>query len=42
MVADGQTLIGVAPRLFLLPGAAIIVTVLGLNLFADGLRGRGS
>ena len=40
MVADGQTLIGVAPRLVLLPGACIALTVLGTNLLADALRER--
>ena len=40
MLADGQTLIGVAPRLVLLPGLAIVATVLGLNLAGDALRAR--
>jgi peptide/nickel transport system permease protein len=40
MLADGQTLIGVAPRLVLLPGLAILVTVLGINLAGDALRSR--
>lgn len=40
MLADGQTLIGVAPRLVLLPGLAILVTVLAINLAGDGLRAR--
>ena len=38
MLADAQTLIGLAPRLAIVPGLAIIVTVLGLNLLGDGLR----
>ena len=38
MLAESQTLIGVAPWLALFPGGAIFVTVLGLNLFGDGLR----
>lgn len=40
MLADGQTLIGMAPRLVILPGLAILVTVLGINLAGDGLRAR--
>lgn len=40
MLAEGQTLIGVAPRLVLLPGLAILLTVLGINLAGDGLRQR--
>jgi peptide/nickel transport system permease protein len=40
MLADGQTLIGVAPRLVLLPGFAILLTVLGINLAGDALRAR--
>jgi peptide/nickel transport system permease protein len=40
MLADGQTLIGVAPRLVLLPGLAILLTVLGINLAGDALRTR--
>lgn len=38
MVADAQTLIGVAPRLALLPGLAIMLTVLGVTLLADALH----
>jgi len=40
MLADGQTLIGVAPGLVVLPGLAILLTVLGINLAGDGLRAR--
>jgi peptide/nickel transport system permease protein len=40
MLADGQTLIGVAPRLVLLPGLFILLTVLGINLTGDVLRAR--
>ncbi len=40
MLADGQTLIGIAPRLVLLPGLAILITVLGINLAGDALRDR--
>ena len=40
MLANGQTLIGVAPRLVLLPGFAILLTVLGINLTGDALRAR--
>jgi len=38
MLADAQTLISLAPHLALLPGMAIVLTVLGLNLMGDGLR----
>ncbi|MGJ8546284.1 MAG: ABC transporter permease [Sulfitobacter sp.] len=38
MLADAQTLVSLAPHLALMPGFAIILTVLGLNLMGDGLR----
>ncbi len=38
MLADAQTLVSIAPHLALIPGFAIILTVLGLNLLGDGLR----
>jgi len=38
MLNEAQTLMALAPRLALIPGLAIIVTVLGLNLLGDGLR----
>ncbi len=38
MLADSQTLIGLAPHLAILPGLAIVLMVLGLNLMGDGLR----
>lgn len=38
MLADAQTMVSLAPHLALIPGMAIIVTVLGLNLMGDGLR----
>lgn len=38
MLADAQTLVSIAPHLALIPGLAIILTVLGLNLLGDGLR----
>ena len=38
MLAEAQTLIYTTPRLALLPGLAIVVTVMGLNLLGDGLR----
>ena len=38
MLADAQTMIGLAPHMALLPGIAIVLTVLGLNLMGDGLR----
>lgn len=38
MLAESQTMISFAPHLALFPGMAIVLTVLGLNLFGDGLR----
>ncbi|MEO0937449.1 MAG: ABC transporter permease [Pseudomonadota bacterium] len=38
MLADAQTMVSIAPHLALVPGMAIILTVLGLNLMGDGLR----
>ncbi|MCA0929451.1 ABC transporter permease [Ruegeria profundi] len=38
MLADAQTMVSFAPHLALIPGLAIIVTVMGLNLLGDGLR----
>jgi len=38
MLSDGRQYIGVAPHLALVPGAAIFLVVLALNLVGDGLR----
>ena len=38
MLAESQTMISFAPHLALVPGLAIVLTVLGLNLMGDGLR----
>ncbi len=38
MLADAQTMIYTTPRLAILPGLAIVLAVLGLNLMGDGLR----
>ncbi len=38
MLADSQTMISFAPHLALIPGLAIVLMVLGLNLLGDGLR----
>lgn len=38
MLADSQTLASLAPHVAIIPGTAIILTVLGLNLLGDGLR----
>jgi len=40
MLNDAQTYLFLDPRLALLPGLAIVVTVLGLNLLGDALRDR--
>ena len=38
MLADAQTMVSIAPHMALMPGFAISLTVLGLNLMGDGLR----
>ncbi|WP_204115409.1 ABC transporter permease [Shimia biformata] len=38
MLADSQTMVSFAPHLALVPGLAIVISVLGLNLLGDGLR----
>ena len=38
MLADSQTMIAVAPHVALVPGLAIVLAVLGINLMGDGLR----
>jgi peptide/nickel transport system permease protein len=38
MLAEAQTLVALAPHLAIVPGLAIVFTVLGLNLLGDGLR----
>lgn len=38
MLADAQSLISLAPHTAIIPGLAIVLTVLGLNLMGDGLR----
>ncbi len=38
LISDGQTLIVTRPWLALAPGIAIVLTVLSLNIFGDGLR----
>ena len=38
LIADGQTRIVTAPWLTLVPGIAIVLTTLALNIFGDGLR----
>jgi len=40
MLAEGRQFILQAPHLTLWPGAAILLTVLGINLLGDGLRDR--
>ena len=40
MLADAQTLVAIAPLQAIVPGLAIVITVLGLNLLGDGLRDR--
>ncbi len=38
MLAEAQTLTAIAPHVALIPGLAIVIAVLGLNLMGDGLR----
>ena len=38
MLADSQTMIALAPHVALVPGLAIVLAVLGVNLMGDGLR----
>lgn len=38
MLAEAQTMISIAPHVAIVPGLAIVLTVLGLNLLGDGLR----
>jgi peptide/nickel transport system permease protein len=38
ILAEGRLYIQQAPWLVLYPGAAIMLTIFGLNLFGDGLR----
>ena len=38
LIADGQDRIQTAPWLAIIPGIAIVLTVLSLNIFGDGLR----
>ena len=38
MLSEAQTMMFIAPQLTILPGLAIVLTVLGLNLMGDGLR----
>ncbi|GGG73773.1 peptide ABC transporter permease [Salipiger pallidus] len=40
MLADAQTMVSLAPHTAIVPGAVIVLTVLGLNLLGDGLRDR--
>ena len=38
MLSAGRSLIRLAPHVLIFPGVAIMITVLALNLFGDGLR----
>jgi len=38
MLNEAQTFLHFAPQLAIYPGIAIALTVMGLNLFGDGLR----
>ncbi|HRO16112.1 MAG TPA: ABC transporter permease, partial [Paracoccus sp. (in: a-proteobacteria)] len=38
MLAEAQTMVTIAPHVAVIPGLAIVLTVLGLNLLRDGFR----
>jgi peptide/nickel transport system permease protein len=38
LIQEGQTRLETAPSLALIPGLAIVLTVVSLNIFGDGLR----
>ena len=38
LISEGEDRIATAPWLTLVPGIAIVLTVLALNVFGDGLR----
>jgi ABC-type dipeptide/oligopeptide/nickel transport system permease subunit len=38
MIAEGRNFIVMAPHISTIPGIALMVTIVGLNLFGDGLR----
>jgi peptide/nickel transport system permease protein len=38
MIGEGVNLLSTAPHLTIVPGVAITLTVLSLNVFGDGLR----
>jgi peptide/nickel transport system permease protein len=38
MIGDGVDLITAAPHLTIVPGAMLVLCVLGLNVFGDGVR----
>ncbi len=38
MLSEAQTMMALAPHMAIIPGLAIIITVLGFNLLGDGLR----
>jgi len=40
LLADGQTMVAMSPYPVLIPGMSILLTVLGFNLLADGLKER--
>jgi peptide/nickel transport system permease protein len=42
LIADGQALLYTRPAVAIAPGLAVVVTVLALNLLADGVRSAGS
>jgi peptide/nickel transport system permease protein len=38
MIADGLKLLTSAPHLTIIPGLMLVLTVLSLNIFGDGVR----
>jgi peptide/nickel transport system permease protein len=40
MMAEGRTFFPIAPRIVLLPGFALALTILAVNVLGDALRDR--
>jgi peptide/nickel transport system permease protein len=40
MMAEGRLFFPIAPRIVLLPGVALALTILAVNVLGDGLRDR--
>ncbi len=38
MISEGREFLVISPHISTFPGLALMITVIGLNLFGDGLR----